>query len=269
LAAQRRWLRYALMAYGGVALACVGLAWTIGQSIQRSEPFQLALSLLERDAAVAQVLGTPLETGFATGSIELGGASGKADLSFRITGPKASGRAYVVAQKHANIWRLDHVTVEADGGRRLALAPAAVGTSVSAARAAAHGRISDYAQVLKPDELAALERQLEAHQTATGQAFGAVIMGSLSGASSDAFGEQLTRSWALGRKGSETGLLIILAVHERHAQIRVASGLSDAFRQGLVSGLIQDTLEPAFRNGQYGQALATTFDALARQQGQK
>lgn len=274
LAAQRRWLRYALFAYAGAAVVCVALAWTFSTAVKRSEPFQRALAQLEHDAQVAQVLGVPLDTGLVLGSFEWGSGSGKADMSFRLTGPKASGRAYVSADKRANVWTINQVAVELEDGRRLPVATApgvasnaaAGGASVFAATTTTHGRINDYANVLRPEELAALQTQLEAHQTATGQAFGVMIMPTLAGVSSDAFGEQLARAWAAGRAGSDTGLLIVLALKEQKAQIRISPKLSGAYRPGLVSTLIQEKLDPAFQTGQYGNALASTFEALARQQ---
>ena len=273
LAAQRRWLRYAVFAYSGAALLSVGIVWSFSQGMQRSEPFQLALSQLEHNAEVAQVLGLPLDTGWVRGSIELGSSSGTADITFPVTGPKASGRAYVYAKKHANVWAIDRLAVDIDGGGRIALASAipsnaaaATTTSVMAASSATRGRINDYASVLRPDEVAALQAQLEAHQSATGQAFGVTIMPTLAGTSSDTVADQLTKSWAAGRAGADNGLLVLLAIAERRAQVRVSPKLSSAFADGFVSTLIHEQLDPAFQSGQYGRALATTFDALARRQ---
>lgn len=247
LAAQRRWVRYAVMAYSGTAVLCVGIAWSFSQGAQRSEPFRLALSQMERNTEVVQVLGLPLDTGFVRGSVELGSSSGTADLTFSVTGPKGSGRAYVYAEKHADVWALNQLNMDVDGGGRISLptaipssTAATTSTSVLAATAATRGRINDYASVLKAEEVAALQAQLEAHESATGQAFGLIIMPTLSGTSADTLSDQLIKSWATGRAGANKGLLILLAIAERRAQVR---GLTSA--QQRVPGRLRQHTDPA------------------------
>jgi hypothetical protein len=52
---------------------------------------------------------------------EAGGGSGKAELDFDVTGPKASGRAYAVAEKQLGRWAIQRMDLELENGERLTL----------------------------------------------------------------------------------------------------------------------------------------------------
>ena len=68
------------------------------------------------NAAVIRELGEPIEEGLLpSGSINVNGASGNADLSIRVSGPKKSGKVYVVAVKKLGKWDISALEVEIDG----------------------------------------------------------------------------------------------------------------------------------------------------------
>jgi Cytochrome oxidase complex assembly protein 1 len=57
------------------------------------------LRSLQTSTIAADVLGTPITTGFPLGSIKFNGATGSAVLSFSATGPKGAGRVFLEAIK--------------------------------------------------------------------------------------------------------------------------------------------------------------------------
>jgi hypothetical protein len=90
---QKRWARWAIIVYAATATAGIGLVSMLLITLQRSEPAQLARARILADPQVQQQLGTPIETGTALGSIALSlGGSGRSDLSFSVSGPKAKAR---------------------------------------------------------------------------------------------------------------------------------------------------------------------------------
>jgi Cytochrome oxidase complex assembly protein 1 len=87
----KHWKR-SLAITGGIA-TLGGLLWFL--VIGNSEVSKLAFARAQESPAVKQHLGTPLRRGLLTsGSIEISGSSGHADLAVPISGPK--GRAYPV-----------------------------------------------------------------------------------------------------------------------------------------------------------------------------
>jgi len=104
---------------GGIMLLVMG-------SIRSSDAYQQALAKAKANPEVALRLGQPIQPGwFISGSINVSGPSGDADLSIPISGPKGKGTVYVVGKKSAGEWSYTRMEVEVEGqpGRIDLLAP--------------------------------------------------------------------------------------------------------------------------------------------------
>ena len=88
--------------------------------MKASGAYQGALARAQAAPEVAAVLGSPIKPGFlTTGSINLSGPSGHAELSIPIAGPEGKARIYLEANKRLGEWHLDrmYVQVAATGER--------------------------------------------------------------------------------------------------------------------------------------------------------
>lgn len=108
-----------------VIASCGGFFYAVFSMIKNVEPYQRSVELVQRNAEVRAELGTPIEIGFMpSGSVNLSGASGTADLAFSVSGPKGGGTVYVVATKSAGQWSYDTMVCEIDAtGERIDLRP--------------------------------------------------------------------------------------------------------------------------------------------------
>lgn len=81
--------------------------------------YQEALTRCKADQRVIQLLGTPIQEGsFSSGSISTtGDASGSADLSIPISGPKGSARLYASSTLKAGIWTFQVLEVAPQDGK--------------------------------------------------------------------------------------------------------------------------------------------------------
>ena len=98
-------------------------------AIRSSEVHHQALARAQEDAAVAQALGSPIQTGFwVGGNISVSGPSGTADLAIPLSGPKGQGTLYAEAKKAAGSWEFSTLVLEVQptGERIDLLAPVAV-----------------------------------------------------------------------------------------------------------------------------------------------
>ncbi len=122
---QRVWAIVAVLVYViGIALV-TGVVMLVLSVLKGSEAYQLSAGLLRHDSVMVAVFGTPIETGFPSGSIKVSGARGKAELSYAVSGPKAEGTAYVEATKANSQWRLEHLEVRVAGqSQGIVLVPA-------------------------------------------------------------------------------------------------------------------------------------------------
>ena len=99
-----------------VALACIFFAaifvFVFGM-MKSTDVYKTALERAKSDARVTAALGTPISEGFlVSGSTHVDGASGDANLSIPISGPKGKGTVYVVAKKSAGEWTYEKLIVE-------------------------------------------------------------------------------------------------------------------------------------------------------------
>ncbi|HXB19972.1 MAG TPA: cytochrome c oxidase assembly factor Coa1 family protein [Candidatus Solibacter sp.] len=84
--------------------------------MKSSEPYQHAVQIAIHDPKVINQLGDPVVPGwYATGSINLSGNSGTADLRIPLQGPARKGSLYVIANKHLGRWSYDEIQVRIEG----------------------------------------------------------------------------------------------------------------------------------------------------------
>ena len=107
-----------------IAVAFVGaVAYFIIGSVKSSDLYQEAMIKTRSNAAVVREMGEPIETGWlVSGSINVNGNSGNADLKIPISGPKKSGALYAMAVKKQGKWDFSSLEVEIEGeGKRINL----------------------------------------------------------------------------------------------------------------------------------------------------
>jgi hypothetical protein len=112
---QRLWAIWgAIIWLGGIALfgGALGLGFS---AFGHSEAYKLGVSTLQASPVATNVLGTPISTGSPTGTISYNGASGKAVLSFSVSGPKAAGVVFLEAVKKDEAWAITRLSLKLDG----------------------------------------------------------------------------------------------------------------------------------------------------------
>ncbi len=122
---KRSWLsRHAGLALG---LGCFGLLFlvtvfvagifaVVTTALRSSDAYSVALSTASSDATVLAELGKPLNPGwFVSGSINVSGSSGHADISIPVSGSLRSGTIHAVADKGAGAWAFSALNVAIDG----------------------------------------------------------------------------------------------------------------------------------------------------------
>ena len=111
------------------------------------------------------------------------------------------------------------------------------------------GQVVDEADVLHPSAEADLERELEAHERATGQQVVVATLHSLQGHTVEEFANGLFREWRLGRSEQDDGALLVVAPRERKVRIEVGYGLEGVLTDATSATIIQSLVLPRFRSG--------------------
>lgn len=113
------------------------------------------------------------------------------------------------------------------------------------------GQIVDNANLLKPEDRAAILAELQTLEGASTDQFAVVTVPSLEGYDIESYGIGLARKWALGQKDKDNGLLLIVAPNERKVRIEVGRKLEPVMTDIMSSIIIQNAMLPKFRRGDY------------------
>ena len=152
-------------------------------------------------------------------------------------------------------WLLILLTLGATCQAALSLPPKPTGTDIY---------VQDYAGVLAPQtrqKLNALGRTLDQKTTAQ---LAVVTVKTLNGAPIEEYALGILRSWGIGNKEKNNGVLILVAVNDRKSRIEVGYGLEGVLPDGL-TGRIQDQyMLPYFKQGQYDQGIMNGYVAAAQ-----
>ena len=105
-----------------VLLGCA-IFFVVTKAMKASDAYQTAFDMAKDDPRVIAVLGKPISPGyFTSGSINVNGPSGDAELSIPISGPKGKGTIYLEATKSAGEWTYSKLEVElTESGKRIDL----------------------------------------------------------------------------------------------------------------------------------------------------
>jgi uncharacterized protein len=124
--------------------------------------------------------------------------------------------------------------------------------------------VSDNAHVLSPEAIARLDSicgQLD--HTAANAQVAVVTVQSLDGDDAADYANALEDKWKIGRKGSDRGVLILLAVGDHKYRIDVGYGLEGILPDGKV-GDIGREMVPYLRANDYDGAVTLALDEVAQ-----
>ncbi len=127
------------------------------------------------------------------------------------------------------------------------------------------GRVTDAANVLPAEVNAALTAKLEALQTATGTQLVVATVPSLDGNEISDYAYQLLRTWGIGQKGHNNGVVFLIAPAEHKVWITIGYGLEDRLTDALTATIVRDQIIPRFKAGDLPGGVVAGTDALIAQ----
>ncbi len=126
------------------------------------------------------------------------------------------------------------------------------------------GHINDFAGVLKPNEVQALEERLYQFEDSTSVQIAVVIEKSANGYAAVDRAMFLARGWKVGVEGKNNGMLLYIAIDDRKFHTVTADQLQDRLSASRIGQIHNEYLVPNMRKGDY--ALAIDQTALAYEQ---
>ncbi|MDZ7863093.1 TPM domain-containing protein [Acidovorax sp.] len=127
------------------------------------------------------------------------------------------------------------------------------------------GHVVDGTGTLSAAQHEALEAQLAALQTSQGSQVVVLMVPTTAPEDIAAYANRVANQWKIGRRDVGDGVLVLVAKDDRKMRIEVAKALEGAIPDISAARIIDGTLQPRFRAGDFAgglQAAATQLGAL-------
>lgn len=126
------------------------------------------------------------------------------------------------------------------------------------------GRVVDLAHVLPPNTVESLTTRLKAHEETTSNQVTVLVLPSLEGEPLESYSHRVATTWKLGQKGTDNGVLLLVAMKERKIRIEVGYGLEGALTDARSAQIIRGEIVPRFRAGDAPGGVAAGVDAILK-----
>jgi uncharacterized protein len=124
------------------------------------------------------------------------------------------------------------------------------------------GRVVDQAHVILPAHLSDLNDALTAHESKTSNQVAVLTLPSLAGEPLEEFSHRVASAWGLGQKGTDNGVLLLVAIQDRKIRIEVGYGLEGTLTDAKSSQIIRHEMVPRFRHGEYSEGIVAGVHAI-------
>lgn len=124
--------------------------------------------------------------------------------------------------------------------------------------------VTDLTGTLTAEQQASLDEKLTAYQKRKGTQVALLILPSTQPEDIAQFGVRLAEAWKIGRKGIDDGAILIVAKDDRAMRIEVQYGLEGALTDVTSSRIINDTIAPLFKQGDYFGGVNAGLDQMLK-----
>ncbi|MBL0224941.1 MAG: TPM domain-containing protein [Geobacteraceae bacterium] len=124
------------------------------------------------------------------------------------------------------------------------------------------GRVNDYARMLSAEGASRLDQKLAAFERDQSTQIVVLTVPSLQGDDIDQFTIRVADLWKIGQKGSDNGVLLVLAQAERKVRIEVGMGLQGVLPDITAGQIIRNVMRPHLKSGNFEQGIDAGVDGI-------
>lgn len=124
--------------------------------------------------------------------------------------------------------------------------------------------VNDLTGTLDAGQVQALEGELAALEQRKGAQLGVLIVPTTKPEDIAQYGIRVGDAWKLGRKGTDDGVILIVAKDDHRVRIEVGRGLEGAIPDAAGARIIREYVTPKFRAGDYAGGVHDATDALTK-----
>ena len=127
--------------------------------------------------------------------------------------------------------------------------------------------VNDFAHVMTPDQVSALEQKLVNYDDSTSNQIVIVTMPSIGDADIQEYSVKLFKAWGIGNKKTNNGILIMVTIDNHKIYITTGYGLEGAIPDVTAKAIIDNEIVPNFRTStgdNYYRGFDQAADALIK-----
>ena len=125
-------------------------------------------------------------------------------------------------------------------------------------------RVTDLTGTLTAEQKNTLEQRLAAFESAKGSQIAVLVLPSTKPEEIEQFSIRVAEAWKIGRKGTDDGLILVVAKDDRRLRIEVGYGLEGAIPDAVAKRVISETITPRFKAGDFYGGISAGVDQLIK-----
>ncbi len=137
-----------------------------------------------------------------------------------------------------------------------------VATALAVDFPALTGRVVDNAGIIDTTTRSSLETRLADYEKKSSDQIVVATIPSLQGEVLEDYANRLFRTWGLGQASENNGVLLLVARDDRKIRIEVGYGLEGTLTDAFSKLIIENTLAPAFRAGDFSGGISAAVDDI-------
>jgi uncharacterized protein len=123
-------------------------------------------------------------------------------------------------------------------------------------------RVTDLAGVLAPGQRDALESKLAEFEARKGAQVAVLVVQTTQPEAIEQYSIRVVDAWKLGREKPDDGALLLVAMQDRALRIEVGRGLEGALTDLAANRIIDETITPRFREGDFAGGISAGIDRM-------
>jgi len=127
---------------------------------------------------------------------------------------------------------------------------------------ALRARVTDLAGLLDESQRAGLESKLAAFEARKGAQLAVLIVKTTKPEEIEQYSIRVVDAWKLGREKPDDGALLLVAIEDHTLRIEVGRGLEGALTDLVSNRIIDETITPRFREGDFAGGISAGVDRM-------
>jgi uncharacterized protein len=123
-------------------------------------------------------------------------------------------------------------------------------------------RVTDQTGTLTAAERSALDEKLAAFEARKGAQIAVLVVPTTQPEAIEQYSIRVVDAWKLGREKPDDGALLLIAMQDRALRIEVGRGLEGALTDLVSNRIIDETITPRFREGDFAGGIAAGVDRM-------